>query len=369
MPIRVLHILHSMNRGGTENVIMNYYRNVDRNLVQFDFLLTAPNKCDFEDEIISLGGNVYRVPLLSLTNPLPYYKGVKKFFQEHSYKIVHSHTSSKSAIPLWIAKKVGIPIRIAHSHGSKSEKGLNGWIRNILKTPLKKVANYKFACGEDAACWLYGKEEQDKGNVTIIRNVIDSDKFKYDEAIRQKYRRLLNVKDSTLLLGLTARFHPVKNHMFAIDILYFLLKQNKDVKLLLIGDGELKEEIKSRAKALDIENYIIFTGVVNNVNDYLQAMDIFLMPSFHEGLGMACVEAQIASLPCIVSTGVPKEADITGLVSFLPLTSSIKVWADVIFDKRNTSRVSQLDKIKKAGYDAKTSAVFLQNFYLNVYPK
>lgn len=358
-----------MNRGGAENAIMNYYRNVDKNLVQFDFLLTAPDKCDFEDEIISLGGNVYRVPLLSMTNPLPYYKGVKKFFQEHSYKIVHSHTSSKSAIPLWIAKNAGIPVRIAHSHGSKSEKGLNGWIRNILKTPLKKVANYKFACGEDAACWLYGKDELDKGDVTIIRNVIDSDKFKYDVEIRQKFRRLLNINDSTLLLGLTARFHPVKNHIFAIDILDYLLKQEKDTKLLLIGDGGLKEEIRTRAKSLGIENNVIFTGVVNNVNEYLQAMDIFLMPSINEGLPLSLVEAQIAGLSCIVSTGVPTESDVTGLVKFLPLASGAKEWAKEIEKIQIRTRTSQANKIKEAGYDARTSAVNLQNFYLNVYPK
>lgn len=369
MPIRVLHILHSMNRGGAENAIMNYYRNVDRNLVQFDFLLTAPDKCDFEDEIISLGGNVYRVPLLSMTNPIPYYKGVKKFFHEHSYKIVHSHTSSKSAIPLWIAKNMGIPVRIAHSHGSKSEKGLNGWIRNLLKTPLKKVANYKFACGEDAACWLYGKDELDKGNVRIIRNVIDSDKFKYDVETRQKFRRLLNINDSTLLLGLTARFHPVKNHIFAIDILDYFLKQKKDTKLLLIGDGELKADIRTRAKTLGIESSIIFTGVVNNVNEYLQAMDIFLMPSFNEGLPLSLIEAQIAGLSCIVSTGVPTESNVTGLVKFLPLALGTKEWAKEIEKAQIGARTSQADTIKKAGYDAKTSAMNLQNFYLNVYPK
>ncbi len=369
MPIRVLHILHSMNRGGAENAIMNYYRNVDRNLVQFDFLLTAPDKCDFEDEIISLGGNVYRVPLLSMTNPIPYYKGVKKFFQEHSYKIVHSHTSSKSAIPLGIAKNAGIPVRISHSHNTLSEKGLNGFIRDFLKVPLRKVATHMFACGNEAAIWLYGEKLYKAGKVQIVRNVIEREKFEFNPDIRKTYREKLNIENDTLLVGLTARFNHQKNHSFALDILKELLDLGVKVRFLLVGDGVLKEEIIQKAKDLKIFDYIIFTGVVNNVTDYLQAMDVFLMPSFHEGLPLSLIEAQIAGLTCIVSTGVPTESDVTGLVKFLPLALGAKEWAKEIEKAQISARTSQADKIKKAGYDAKTSAVNLQNFYLNVYPK
>ena len=153
--IRVLHILHSMNRGGAEVMLMNYYRNIDRSRVQFDFLLTEQKRCLFEDEIECLGGKVFRVPLLRMSNPLPYIKGVKSFFREHpEYKIIHSHTSSKSAVPLWVAKQCGIPIRIAHSHNNKSEGGVSGWVRDILKIPLKNVATDFFACGEEAAKWF-----------------------------------------------------------------------------------------------------------------------------------------------------------------------------------------------------------------------
>lgn len=369
MPIRVLQILHSMNRGGAENAIMNYYRNVDKSLVQFDFLLTAPDKCDFEDEIISLGGNVYRVPLLSVLNPLPYCKGVKKFFQEHPYKIVHSHTSSKSAIPLWIAKKSGIPVRICHSHNTLSEKGINGLIRDFLKLPLRKVATHMFACGHEAAIWLYGKKLYEAGKVQIVRNVIEREKFEFNPDVRKAYREKLNIEPNTLLVGLTARFNHQKNHSFALDILKVLSDQGTNVRFLFLGDGVLKDEIIQKAKDLGILDHIIFAGVVNNVNDYLQAMDIFLMPSFNEGLPLSLVEAQIAGLSCIVSTGVPTESDVTGLVRFLPLASGAKEWAKEIEKTQVRTRSSQADKIKKAGYDAKTSAVSLQNFYLNVYPK
>ena len=156
--IRVLHILHSMNRGGAEAMLMNYYRNIDRTRVQFDFLLTEQNRCQFEDEIEYLGGRVYRVPLLRWSDPLPYINGVKRFFGEHpEYRIVHSHTSSKSAVPLWVAKKSGVPVRIAHAHNNKSESGVSGRVRDLLKIPLKKMATDFFACGEEAAKWLYGQ--------------------------------------------------------------------------------------------------------------------------------------------------------------------------------------------------------------------
>ena len=358
-----------MNRGGAENAIMNYYRNVDKSLVQFDFLLTAPDKCDFEDEIISLGGKVYRVPLLSMTNPLPYCKGVKKFFLEHSYKIVHSHTSSKSAIPLWIAKNAGIPVRICHSHNTLSEKGINGFIRDLLKLPLRKVATHMFACGHEAAIWLYGKKLYEAGKVQIVRNVIEREKFEFNPNVRKAYREKLNTEPDTLLVGFTARFNHQKNHSFALDILKELSDRATNVRFLFVGDGVLKDEIIQKAKDLGIMDHITFAGVVNNVNNYLQAMDIFLMPSFYEGLPLSLIEAQIAGLSCIVSTGVPAESDVTGLVRFLPLASGAKEWAKEIEKTQIRTRTSQANKIKEAGYDAKTSAVSLQNFYLNVYPK
>ena len=178
--IRVLHILHSMNRGGAENAIMNYYRHIDRDKVQFDFLLTETDKCAFEDEIIAFGGRIYRVPLLTLRNPYSYCKAVRLFYKTHpEFKIVHSHTSSKSFLPLYIAKRNGIPIRVAHSHNSKSESGIRGWIRDCLKLPLRMVATDLCACGEEAAKWLYGEAVFNKGIVRIVPNVIETQAYDY----------------------------------------------------------------------------------------------------------------------------------------------------------------------------------------------
>lgn len=367
--IRVLHILHTMNRGGTENAIMNYYRHIDRERIQFDFLLTDPNKCAFEDEIISLGGIIHRVPRLTMSNPTPYLKGVDHFFKIHpEYRIVHSHTSSKSVFPLYIAKRHNIPVRICHSHSSKSENGIKGFIRDILKLGLKKVATTFFACGEQAAEWLYGKKFLDNGNVSIIRNVIEGDKFTLNLETRQKYRELLHIQDSTLLIGHTARFNAAKNHLFLIDIFKELKSMIADSKLLLIGDGELREQITEKVNSLGLTNDVIFAGVVPNVYDYEQAIDIFMLPSLYEGLPLSIIEAQISGLKCFTTEGtVSKECSVTDLVSYLPLERGAKYWAEEIYKAKDYNRYDRLDEIKKAGYDARTSAYELENIYTDLY--
>lgn len=365
--IRILHILHSMNRGGAENAIMNYYRHIDRGKVQFDFLLTEQNKCQFEDEINSLGGKIYRVPLLRMANPIPYIKAVSAFFTEHpEYQIVHSHTSSKSVIPLWIAKRKRVPVRIAHSHNTKSEKGIRGWIRNIFKIPLKRVATNLCACGNEAAIWLYGYNDFNIGKVTILPNVIECSRFAYNEKKRKEIRSLLHIDNNTLILGCVARFSPQKNLLFLIDIFHKVHEKNNNSILLLLGDGELKEQIEERVHKHHLEESVIMRGVVPNVSDYEQAMDVFLMPSFFEGLPLSLIEAQISGLKCFASTGVPQEADKTGLVSFIPLDKRPHFWAEQIVDQLPYTRRSYLHEMQEAGYDAKTSAKKLQDYYLQL---
>lgn len=366
--IRVLHILHSMNRGGAENAIMNYYRHIDRDKVQFDFLLTETDKCAFEDEIIALGGRVYRVPLLTLKNPYAYCKAVRLFYKSHTeYKIVHSHTSSKSFLPLYIAKRNGIPIRIAHSHNSKSESGIRGTIRDFFKLPLRMVVTDLCACGEEAAKWLYGEAVFNTGIVRIVPNVIETQAYDYSENVRQQVRNRLGVQSSSIILGSVARFSVQKNHAFIIEIFKSFHAQVPDSYLLLLGDGDLKSEIQRQVKEASLSDYVIFAGVVPNVGDYEQAMDFFLLPSFNEGLPLSLVEAQVSGLRCFASEGVPKEADKTGLVSFLPLSRGPEYWAKAIADSIGYNRRSHIEDIRAAGYDAHISAAKLEQFYLDAY--
>ncbi len=364
--IRVLHILHSMNRGGAEAMLMNYYRNIDRARVQFDFLLTAQKRCLFEDEIESLGGRVFRVPLLRMSNPLPYINGVKQFFREHhEYKIVHSHTSSKSAVPLWIAKKCGVPARIAHSHNNKSENGFGGMVRNLLKLPLRYVATDFFACGEAAAKWLYGVEMWKIGKVKNLANAIPVESFSYDVLQRNLVRDELMIAEDSLVLGMIARFSGQKNHLFALDLVRALKERGINLKLLLVGDGDMRNVIQDKVKELEIEKEVMMTGVVDDVCKYLQAIDVVLMPSFNEGLPVSLVEAQANGLPCVVSDRVPREADVTGNVEFLPLEVETWVFFLVSKIKEGVGRdVDAAKKVRNAGYDIKVASKDLEEWYV-----
>ena len=357
-----------MDRGGAENALMNYYRHIDREEMQFDFLLTSPAKCHFEDEILAMGGRIYRIPQMTKSKPLQYLAALNSFFKEHKeYKIVHSHTSSKSVFPLFFAKIHGVKIRISHSHNTKSESGINGIIRNVLKKPLLYVANHYFACGEEAGRWLYGDDMYNLGKVRVIPNVIEGRNFNYNEDIRRKMRRNMGVNNETIVIGCTARFSLQKNHSFLLDVFADYNKINEDSKLLLLGDGDLRKEIENKAKKLGIYEKVLFAGVVPNVADYEQAMDFFAMTSLFEGLPLSVVEAQIAGLPCLISNVVTNEVDLTGIISFLPINQGTNIWIQEIERKKGDKRRGYLREIIEAGYDAESSAKTLQQYYKEFY--
>lgn len=357
-----------MSRGGAENALMNYYRCIDRRQVQFDFLLTDQAKCDFEDEILSLGGRIYRVPPLSMKNPFRYIRGVNRFFKDHpEYRVAHSHTSSKSVLPLAIARFRGVPVRISHSHNSKSENGIRGHIRNALMPLLKFTANIYYSCGEQAAVWLYGEHMASTGKVTIIRNVIDASKFRFNANIRDAIRMKLGIADNEFVIGHVARFNRQKNHKFSVDILKELLSQNPGTILLLVGDGILRDDIIAHAKSLGVESKIRMVGVVPDVYNYEQAMDVFILPSFYEGLPLSIIEAQVSGLPCFTTKGtVSTECSVTDLVNYITLEAGAKAWADAIIKTRGIDRIDRFDQIKAAGYDADSAAVTLQDLYLKL---
>lgn len=362
--IRILHILHSMNRGGAEAMLMNYYRNIDRGRVQFDFLLTEQNRCQYEEEIEQMGGRVYRVPLLTFSNPFLYINGVKKFLKEHTeYRIVHSHTSSKSAVPLWAAKRCGVPVRVCHAHSSNSGRGFEGFVRWALGIWLKQVATDFMSCGEGATrCW-YGREYMNR--TKIVPNAVDMVKYGFDEVMGRQKREQLGVAEEECVLGMVSRFHPVKNHLFMLDVLSAMKKRGCKAKLLFVGDGELRGRIEEKIALLGIKDDVILAGLVSDVPNYLQAMDMVMMPSLHEGLPVSLVEAQANGLPVVASTGVPREVDVTGNVVFLPL--DVSAWTDCLATKiaeRVRRDLAAVEKVRKAGYDIQLASKKLEEWYL-----
>ncbi|MGW8424552.1 glycosyltransferase family 1 protein [Peribacillus simplex] len=367
-PIRILHILNSMNRGGSETMIMNYYRNIDRKKVQFDFLLTAQEKSDYEDEIISLGGNIHRVPPIQMKSIYKFFVQLNEFYKQNSgYRIVHSHRSSVSSLFLLLAKRNNIPIRIAHSHSSKSELGVKGRIRNALMLPLKYSCTDMFACGQVAGEWLFGKEKND--TFTIVNNAIEAKEFVYNPTTRDKLRNELNISEK-FVLGHVGRFSHPKNHEFLIDIFYEVYKKNSNSVLLLVGSGELEEAIRKKVEMLGLTHVVKFLGLRLDIPHILQTFDVFVFPSHFEGLPVVTIESQASGLKTIVSSDITKEIQITDLVKSISLSDSPELWAKYILQWENGyERKDTYIKIEESGYDIKQEVKKLEKFYMQSYER
>ncbi|NER15575.1 glycosyltransferase family 1 protein [Spongiivirga citrea] len=375
-PIRVLQVLTIMNRGGAETMIMNYYRNIDRSVVQFDFLLHRKEEGVFDSEIKGLGGRIYRLQNISLKNLSSYKKELSHFFENHpEYRIVHSHLNALSVFVMKAAKKAKIPIRIAHSHTSLYNLNLNPFsdkkhdlsfairffAQNFYKRKVPSYANVYFSCGKKAGNWLFGSKNSDK--VRIINNAIDTHQFTYNPEISKTKKIALELSDK-FIVGHVGNFVQEKNHRFIIEIFNELLKQEKNVLLVLVGAGD-DSDIRKLADQLGLENQVVFLGARNDVPEILQAMDIFLFPSTNEGLPVTLIEAQAAGLPIIASDEISKELNVTGLVNFLSLKTPPLNWAKILLGSRFNRRSDMSKKIIEAAYDIKSNAKELQEFYCN----
>lgn len=330
-PIRIAQVIGKWLGGGVESVVMNYYRHIDRSKIQFDFICDADSTNIPYDEIEKLGGRVILVP--PYQKVFKYQKELKRIFKENKYKIVHSHINTLSVFPLFAAKCAKVPVRIAHSHSTTNKKE---WKKNLLKQvlrPFSKVyaTNY-MCCSELAGRWLFGNKEYDKGNVYLLNNAIDLDKFKYDEKIRKQKRKELNINDSTLVIGHIGRFVAQKNHTFLIDIFNEVHKQNQDSLLMLVGQGPLMNEIQEKVNNLGLKDSVIFLGQRNDANELYQAMDVFVLPSLYEGLPVVGVEAQASGLLCFLSSDMTKETKVLDSTKFMSLDISSKEWVNRIIE-------------------------------------
>lgn len=363
-PIRVLQVVTYMGRGGLETMLMNYYRHIDHSKVQFDFLTHREFDGDYDKEIMELGGNIYH---LSNLNPLStsYKKLLNDFFKNHSeYKIVHSHLDCMAGIPLKYAKLNNVPVRIAHAHNSNQTKDLKYPLKLFYKRNIKKNSNYLFACGDEAGKWMFNTD-----NFKVLNNAINARDYTFNINIRNDKRKEFGISDDSILVGHVGRFFPQKNHEFLIDIFNQFHKYHPNSYLMLVGEGELKTSIQDKVRTLGLEDNVIFTGLRSDVNDLLQAMDIFLFPSLYEGLPVSIIEAQAAGLSCLISNKVPIECKKTDLVYQLDLEDSVNVWSDKIYELSRITRRDTYDEIKKSGFDIVENAKWLENFYIGLYKK
>ena len=362
-PIHIAQIMGKWIGGGVESVIMNYYENIDRTKFQFDFICDEGSTNIPYEKIEKLGGKVILVP--PYQELFKYIKTLKKIFKENNYKIVHSNINTLSVFPLYAAKKVGVPVRIAHSHSTSNKKEWKkNAVKNILRPFSKRNANVYFACSELAARYLFGNKTFEEGKVTIINNAINLEKFKFNQEKRDKLRKGLKIEDNEFVVGHIGRFVAQKNHTFLIDIFNEMHKENENSVLLLIGQGPLQNEIKEKVDKLGLANSVKFIGQVTNANDYYNAMDVFVLPSLYEGLPVVGVEAQANGMQCYFSTDMTKETKVLEKTEFVSLKLNAKEWSKkIIKDLDKNKREDTEKEMTEKGFNIKKESKKLEKIY------
>ena len=366
-PIRIASVIGRYIGGGVEAVTINYYRNIDKNKVQLDFICDEDSTNIPYEEIERMGGKVIIIP--SYSKPFKYHKALKRVLKEGNYKIIHSNINTLSVFSLFAAKCAGVPVRIAHSHSTtnKKEKKKN-LMKQVLRPFSKVFATDYMCCSELAGRWLFGNKEYDKGNVYLLNNAIDLDKFKYKESLRKTKRKELGIKDDTLVIGHIGRFVAQKNHDYLIDIFNEIHKKNNNAILLLAGQGPLMEDIKNKVKELNLEDSVKFLGQRNDANELYQAFDVFLLPSLYEGLPVVGVEAQAAGLLCYLSDDMTKETKVLDITKFMSLNNTPEEWADNILDDvKKYKRIDTSKEMTAKNFNIKEEAKKLEEYYLNLY--
>lgn len=361
--IRVLHYIGELNYGGSQTFVLEIYRKIDKNQFQFDFV-TFPNQQTSEmyKEIIHLGGRIFECPQYNGKNHFQFTKWWNDFFKCHpEYRIIHGHVRSVSSIYLWIARKSGC-FTIAHSHSVSNGNGISGIIKNIYQLPTRFIADYMLACSNEAGRWMFGNEVVHRKNYKVLANAIDTSRFCFSKQTRAEIRHTLTIDDDVLVLGHVGRMTEAKNHKFLIDLISELKNKIK-VKLLLVGDGELKDSIENYIIEKKVENECILVGSRKNTQDYYQAMDIFVFPSHWEGFGISLLEAQANGLPCIVSDTITKSTSVVPQIVHYRSVNDREEWINAILNTPTSRCLNTKDIIIDKGYDISTNVMILQNIY------
>ena len=361
-PVRVLQVVPAMNAGGMENFIMNVYRAIDRQRVQFDFLYHFDMPCFFDEEITALGGQITKLTVRQDLNLPRYLHQLNQFFSDHpEYKVVHGHYSGFGMFYNHVARRHGVPVRAGHSHNTSSERSLIGLLDASMSWFFNFELTDRFACGQDAGKALFrGKP------FVFLPNGVDAAAFAFDPARRETMRASFGFLPEHRVLGHVGRFNQQKNHGYLLEIFAALAARCPEARLLLVGTGPLEEEVRRKAETLGLTDKVVFAGLRRDTAACYDAMDAFLLPSLFEGLPVTMVEAQAAGLPCYVSDVVDRSAAIADGVQFLPLNNA-PAWAEVLEAPLPGRNPRALEQVRAAHYDIVDTARYLQRFYLHAY--
>lgn len=387
--INVLVLITVMDRAGAETMMMNYLRNINREKIHMDFLINREQKADYEDEIEKLGGRIYHMCPLYPGKFHRYKKEFRNFLEEHpGYDVIHSNLEERSYFAFKIAKKMGIPVRVAHAHSAPCGRNMKMIMRLYFRRKLQKYCTHKVACGEKAAKWLFGSdadlvemesfvkgEKHSKNTVVLMKNAVDTDKFSYSTDVREKVRKKMKISRDTLVIGHVGRFTHDKNQSFLIDIFKNVNILNKKSAMMLIGGGKpkeeisYKEEIERKVQQSGLKGKVKLLGVREDINELMQAMDILVMPSRTEGFPVTLVEAQAVGLCCLVSDAVGYGINMTEKIQYKSLEEDASQWAQKILSmtadgqNREAESILMKEKVIERGYEIADAAKDLEAFY------
>lgn len=358
--IRVLQVVNAPDRGGSETMVMNLYRQIDRDEIQFDFTNHKGKPGAYDNEIKALGGKILYLPKFKGYNYFQYVTAWKRLFSEHpEYRIVHIHNYNIAGLVAKVAAKAGVETIITHSHSTRlNMSGIKRTVFRLLYNSMIRHSTHRFACGTEAGKFLF----KDK-SFTVMPNALDTAAFRFNQAWRSEFRAKLGIGNDVKLLGHVGSFRKPKNHSFLIDIFNEYHKIDSTAILALVGSGEMLDEIKAKVKMLELSEHVKFLGQQSNVNQWLSAFDVFLLPSLWEGLPVSVVEAQCAGLPCVISDVIDRDVDLTGQVKFVPLNKSVVVWADSITSISQVNRDQMGAVIADSPYNIEKATALLSEFY------
>lgn len=361
-PIRILHMIGSLNIGGSQSMIINLHKAIDRSKVQFDYIIDHPGHLYYGPVVKSLGGKIFEFPTFKGHNFLQIRKVWKRFFKDHpEYKILHSHVRSYASIYLPIAKKAGLKT-IIHSHSTSNGKGLGSVVKRIMQYPLRWQADYFFGCSKEAGAWLFGDKIVNSTKYHILQNAIDIEQYRFNPEIRKEYREKLGLGNKKTFIHV-GRFHPAKNHLFLLNVFSEIRKQDPNSVLLLVGDGPLRQFIEKQTESLNLQNDVVLLGSRSDVPKLLQAADCFLFPSVWEGFGMVAVEAQTAGLPCICSEFVPKSVKVSNSCWFVS-TDNVGKWVETIKQVLVLSKRNEIQEWND--FDIRNTIKKIEDFYVAI---
>lgn len=363
-PIRIACFVGKWNGYGVETLVFNCYKNIDREKFQFDFFVdenSDRSSVPF-DEVKKLGGRIYLIPPVSKI--FRYIKVIKKIAKTNKYLIAHAHINTLCVFPLFACKIAGVPIRIAHNHATAGNcEYLKSLIKYILRPFAKTFSTHYAASSIYGGEWLFGKKCFEKYDMLYLPVARNLNNYIYNKDIRDKKRAEMGL-DNKFVIGHVGRFVPVKNHKFLVDIFKRIQNEEKDSVLLLAGDGELEENIKKQVKDLGLTDKVRFLGKRTDVNELLQAMDVFILPSFYEGISGAGIEAQAAGLPFLFSDTITAEAGVVSYLSNrLPLEKGASYWANVALNTRKIERKDTYKIMQDKGYEIKNASKNLASYY------